>query len=401
MSVAGAIDASVAAPSYRPDVYGRSALLDPYPHYRAIRDLGSAVWLPRRRMYAVARYDDVKTALRADQTLVSGKGVAANRVVNGMHAPITLTSDGDVHMRRRAALIKPLSPAALKELQQRMETTAEELVERLLKRDGFDAVSDFATTLPVSIVGELVGLKPEGRKNLLRWAAATFDALGPLNWRFARALPWLLDLRKYATGLNRNSVEPGSWADGVFEAAAKGQLSEEEAKAMIIDYVAPSLDTTILASGFMLWALAQNPDQFAALKQDASLITNAVHESVRVSSPIRGFTRFAAADFEIGGTVVPKDARVLVLFASANHDERKYERPDAFDVTRVARDHVGWGHGAHTCAGMHLARLEMECLLRALTRHVTRIETGTPSPLFNNVLQGFQALPARFHRATT
>ena len=397
MSVAGTIDARVRTPGYRPDVYGRSALLDPYPHYRAIRDLGSAVWLPRRRMYAIARYDDVKAALRADQVLVSGKGVAANRVVNGMDAPITLTSDGDVHMRRRTTLIKPLSPAALKELQQRMEATAEGLVERLLGRGAFDAVSEFATVMPVSIVGELVGLKPEGRKNLLAWASATFDALGPLNWRFVRALPKLLDLRRYAENLNRDSVERGSWADGIFEAAANGQLSEEEAKAMIIDYVAPSLDTTILATGAMVRLLAQNPEQFAAIKQDPSLIANAVHESVRLASPIRGFTRYAAADYEAGSGVIPKGARVLVLFASANRDDRKYEKPDAFDVTRGARDHMGWGHGAHTCAGMHLARIEMECLLRALARRVERIETGEPTAILNNVLQGYKSLPARFY----
>jgi cytochrome P450 len=192
-------------------------------------------------------------------------------------------------------------------------------------------------------------------------------------------------------------VIPGGWADGAFEAAERGQISRAEAHSMIIDYVAPSLDTTILATAHMVHQLAWQPGAFDALKQDPSLITNAVHESVRHGSPIRGFTRFAASDFEIGGIVIPKDARALILYASANRDERKYADPDKFDVTRGARDHVGWGHGPHVCAGMHLARLEMECLLRALTRHVSRIETQEPTPILNNVLQGFKTLPARFH----
>jgi len=397
MSIEAATQTRPRAPTYGVDLYARAALLDPYPHYKTIRATGSAVWLPKRKLYAIGGYDDVKTALRADQTLVSGKGVAANRIVNGMNAPTTLTSDAETHIRRRTTLIKPLSPAALKELQARMESTAEELVTSLIKKDGFDAVADFAVHLPVSIVGELVGLKPEGRKNLLHWAAATFDALGPMNFRFLRALPSLLDLRRYATNLTRENVMPGGWADGVFEAAERGQIAPHEAHAMIIDYVAPSLDTTILATGHMIWLLAKHADAFDAVKQDPSLITNTVHEAVRLASPIRGFTRYAAADTEIGDALIPKDARVLILYASANRDERKYADADKFDVTRGARDHVAWGHGPHVCAGMHLARLEMECLLRALTRHVARIDVGEPAPILNNVLQGFKTLPARFH----
>jgi cytochrome P450 len=218
-----------------------------------------------------------------------------------------------------------------------------------------------------------------------------------MNFRFLRALPSLLDLRRYATNLTRENVMPGGWADGVFEAAERGQIAPEEAHAMIIDYVAPSLDTTILATGHMIWLLAKHADAFDAVKQDPSLITNTVHEAVRLASPIRGFTRYAAADTEIGDALIPKDARVLILYASANRDERKYADPDKFDVTRGARDHVAWGHGPHVCAGMHLARLEMECLLRALTRHVDRIEAGHGAPILNNVLQGFKTLPARFH----
>jgi cytochrome P450 len=147
----------------------------------------------------------------------------------------------------------------------------------------------------------------------------------------------------------------------------------------------------------MVWLLANDRQAFAVVKQDPSLITNTVHESVRLASPIRGFTRLAASDVEIGDALIPKDARVLVLYASANRDERKYAEPDKFDVTRGARDHVAWGHGPHVCAGMHLARLEMECLLHALTRHVDRIEVSEGTPILNNVLQGFKTLPARFH----
>jgi cytochrome P450 len=348
-------------------------------------------------MWAVGRYEDVRTVLRAADRLVSGKGVAANRVINAINNEITLTADGADHVRRRLVLIKPLGPGALAPLRLRMQEEAEALVLRLKGCGTFDAMSGFAMRLPVSIVAELVGLRPEGRENMLRWAAATFDAIGPMNWRMVRALPALLDLGRYAARLDRDAVMSGSWADSLFAAADDGTLSLREAKAMIIDYVAPSLDTTILATGQLVRQLAQQPSVLEAVRKDEAVASDVVYESVRLSSPIRGFTRFAMGDFSLGDVTVPAGDRVLVLYASANRDERKYADPDRLDITRNARDHLGWGHGAHACAGMHLARLEMECLLVALARHLTRIEVDAPEPFINNVLQGYKSLPARFY----
>ncbi len=386
-----------ARPRYAGYLHGRDALIDSSRYFRAIRDAGPAVWLSRYRMWAVGRYEDAKAVLRAADQLVSGKGIAANKLVNSMENEITLTADGADHVRRRLVLIKPLGPGALAPLRQRMQQEAEALVLRLKGGDTFDAMAEFAAYLPVSIVAELVGLRPEGRESMLRWAAATFDAIGPMNWRMVRALPALLDLARYSARLDRSAVMPGSWADRLFAAADEGRLSRREAKAMIIDYVAPSLDTTILAIGQMVRHLALYPHVLQAVRQDEGVAGDVVHESVRLSSPIRGFTRFAVQDFPVDDVMVPAGDRVLVLYASANRDERKYDDPDRFDISRNARDHLGWGHGAHACAGMHLARLEMECLLVALARHLTRIEVDAPEPFFNNVLQGFKSLPARFH----
>ena len=383
--------------SYAGYIHGRDALIDSSAHFRAIRDAGPVVWLSRYKMWAVGRYEDAKTVLRAADRFVSGKGIAANKLVNSMENEITLTADGADHVRRRLVLIKPLGPGALAPLRQRMQEEADALVLRLKGGSTFDAMAGFAAHLPVSIVAELVGLKPAGRENMLRWAAATFDAIGPMNWRMLRALPALLDLARYSARLDRSAVMPGSWADRLFSAADDGALSRREAKAMIIDYVAPSLDTTILATGQMVRHLALHPHILEAVRRDDGLAGDVVHESVRLSSPIRGFTRLAVQDFPINGVMVPAGDRVLVLYASANRDERKYGDPDQFDISRNARDHLGWGHGAHACAGVHLARLEMECLLVALARHLTRIEVDEPEPFFNNVLQGYKSLPARFH----
>jgi cytochrome P450 len=257
-------------------------------------------------------------------------------------------------------------------------------------------MATFAAHLPVTVVAELVGLNEAGRKRMLRWAAATFDILGAMNLRTLTALPEAMSIGPYLRSLGHDSVTPGGWADRLFDAADRGELSPREARAMVLDYVGPALDTTILATGHMLWRLATTPGAYDAVRADPALIPGVVNESVRLASPIRGFTRHAAADYPLDGVTIRQGDRVLVLFASANHDERHYPDPERFDVRRNPRDHVGWGHGPHTCVGMHLARLEMEVLLAALIQRVERIEVGRPAIAWNNVLQGFARLPARF-----
>lgn len=383
------------------DLYGRAALQDPYPAYRQIRDLGPAVWMGKRKLWAIGRFDDVRAALKADQALVSGRGVAANEAVNRVESPITLTSDGEVHARRRQVLIQPVSPQPLKDLRPRLAAEADRLVAALADGSPFDAMARFAAHLPVTVVAELVGLDEDGRKNMLRWAAATFNALGVMNARGVGALPHLYELTGYIQKLSRDKVAPGSWAARLFDAADRGELSPEEAQAMIIDYVGPALDTTILATGHMVWRLATTPGAYETLRAEPELLAGVVNESVRLASPLRGFTRYVAEDYDVGGTVIPEGARVLVLFASANRDERRFPDPDRFDVRRNPREHVGWGHGPHACVGMHLARLEMEVLLERLMARVEWIEVGQPTPIWNNALQGFETLPTRFHPASS
>src|SRR3546814_985983 len=95
---------------------------------------------------------------------------------------------------------------------------------------------------------------------------------------------------------------------------------------------------------------------------------------------------------------IPKGARVMILYGCANRDERRFENPDRFDVTRDARDHLGWGTGPHMCAGMHLARMEMEVLLEALVEADVRLEAGEPVLAANAGLYGFAELPLRLIR---
>jgi cytochrome P450 len=195
--------------------------------------------------------------------------------------------------------------------------------------------------------------------------------------------------------LSEATVREGSWAGDLFAAARTGRLSLPEAMGALSAYIIPSLDTTILAKGALLHNLARNPDQFEHLRANPGLIGSAVIESVRRDAVIRWFARVAAADYEAGDVCIPKGERVMLLYGSANRDERRYLDPDRFDVTRDARDQLAWGAGAHMCAGLHLARLEMEVLLEALVEADVELIAGEGVMGANRGLYGFAQLPLR------
>lgn len=383
------------SPSLQIDLFSEDAISNPYPAYKTIRDAGAAVWLENYDVWAISRFGDVRAALRADSSLVSGKGVAMNDFMNGAPSRTTLVSDGDLHRQRRGVLIKPMMPAALKDIRAEVQARSDQLIDELMAKPGFDGMTDFAQHLPLTVVSYLVGLPEEGREQMLDWAGAIFNALGPMNERAQEAGPGMMAMLTFANEIDPAVLEPGGWAAAVFKAAEDGKLDPEDARGLIIDYVAPSLDTTILGAGHMLYQLAKHPEEFDKVKADPTLIPAAVHESLRIGSPVRAFTRFAETDYNEGEVSIPAGDRIVILYGSANHDERHYENPELFQVDRNPRDHVGFGHGVHRCAGGHLAQLELECLLDSMVRKVARIDAREPTPLFSNMLSGYASYEAR------
>lgn len=392
----------MSSPAFDVDLYTDAAILDPYPLYRALRDRGPAVWLSAHDAWAIGRFDDVRAALRADDVLVSSHGVAMNDMLNAEGTRITLTSDGELHRQLRGVLMKPMMPSTLRAIQAEIETLAEALVVDLLARPSFDGIADFAQCLPVAVIARLVGLPDEGRQRMLEWGKATFDALGPMNARGRAATPLLFEMMGYAVGVERAQLLPGGWAAQLFAAADAGKIAPTDVASMLIDYIAPSLDTTILGLGHLLFQLGRHPEQWAQLRADPELIPRAIDEALRLEAPVRAFTRYAVADYVVGGrgdasphaVTIPAGSRVLILFAAGNRDERHYRDPDRFDVTRDARDHLGFGHGVHRCAGSHVAQLEMQSLLRAMAARVASITVGPPAIGMNNVLYGYRSFQA-------
>jgi cytochrome P450 len=384
-------------PSYEPDLFGDAALTSPYEHYRALRELGPVVRLEAQGKYALPRYAECRAVLADDATYLSSEGVALNEVVNAAMRGGTIGSDGEVHARRRRTVAHRLTPRALRPIKTSVQEQADALVAGLVRQQSFDAVAELAQALPLSVVPEFAGLPLDARGQMLEWASAQFNAMGPMNERCKAALPKSVEMTEYAAAVTASgNVTPGSLADDVVTAAKRGEVTEQEAVRLMLAYIAPSLDTTISAIGSAIWLFASHPDQWQLLRENPSLIPNAVNEVIRLESPIRVVGRRIGTPTSLAGFELMADEQVVILFGSANRDELEWDRADAFDITRDASRQLGFGYGVHGCAGQGLARIEIEALFSSLASHVTRfVLTDEPVRMVNNTIWAFERMPVR------
>ena len=390
-------------PVYDGDLFDAASLRNPFGHYRRIRNLGPVVWLSMLQMPVLARFADVQAALRAPGALISGEGIGFNEEAN-VQPPTrgVLTSDGARHRRLRKVTIRPLMPAQLKQHRQAMKDLVRGQIRRLNDHREFEAVDQLARFLPLNAVTELVGLADTDRAKMLDWAAAFFNFLGP----YREGRPGLPDMtrdrqlraevQEFFAKVDPATFRPGSWSAELYETCSSGELNEVEFRGALRAFVVPSLDTTILTKSVLLHVLATQPGEWRKLKDNPTLVPSAALEAVRYASVARAFSRFAAQDYKVGEVHIPAGQRVMILFGSANRDERHYDDPETFDAARNPVDHLGWGTGPHMCAGMHLAKMEIEVMLEALLEEVDEMEAGEPTWSLNQALYGVEKLPMQF-----
>ncbi|MDF3312930.1 cytochrome P450 [Rhodococcus sp. T2V] len=377
------------------DLFTDDALRDPYALYAALREMGPVVHLPQYDLYAITQYAGVREVTMNCEVFSSAQGVGLNDVFNTATRGNIINSDPPEHRVMRQVLQRPLAAEKLRDIEPLLQREAAAVVNRVLASGSFDVIEELAQHLPLTVVSKLVGLGDYGRERMLDWAAAAFDALGPMNERTAAALPKAKEMVDFALSAKPDTLDPDGWAAALFAAGEAGELPAEKCPVMVQDYTAPSLDTTILGIGSILWLFATHPDQWEKVRQNPALIRHAINEGLRLESPIQLFCRVATEDHRLGDVTITAGSRVMVLYGSANRDERKYQNADVFDVTRKASDHLAFGAGEHACIGMTLARLEIRLLLEQLVPRVKTFELGDGERMLNNLLRGFSHLEMR------
>ncbi|PXX54751.1 cytochrome P450 [Nocardia tenerifensis] len=380
------------------DLFSTEALHDPVPSYRTLRDLGPVVHMTEHDLYGLFRYDQVRAALVDWEGFSSAQGIAMNPTANEMSDGSLLSMDPPRHRAVRKVLDDALRPKYVRQVAGNIEHLADELVDDLMRRETFDGVTDFAAKLPVDIVMDLIGFpRDEQRDKILVWALGAFNYFGPPGERQLSTFPDVQALMQYlVTDATPDKLLPDSFGQIVWQAADRGEITENEALMTMSAYACAGLDTTIAGVASTLWLLAQNPDEWTAIRQDPKLVPGAFLEGVRLETPIQHFSRVTTEDKEIEGVTIPEGARVLVSYAAANRDERHYPEPDRFRADRNPADTVGFGFGVHNCPGRTLASMEAHALFGALAKRASTIElTGEPIRTPNNITRGLDTLPVR------
>jgi 4-methoxybenzoate monooxygenase (O-demethylating) len=399
MSKSGIADsAATDVPEVDVDPFCDAFLTNPHQYHAQLRDVGPLFRMPTYGIFGMARYAEVSAALKDCETFCSGRGVGLSDFAQ--EAPwrppsLLLETDPPTHNRTRKIMTAIVSNEALKKIRPIWREKAESLVEALVTRKQFDAVRDLAEVYPISVFPDVIGLKENGRENLLPYAAATFNAFGPRNALFenahreaAAAVVWVNE------ACRRDSLKAGGWGMAVYEAVERGECTELEAERLVRSFLSAGVDTTINGLANMLYAFSLFPEQWSRLREDPALSKRAIEESLRWSSTVQTFFRTTTRAVEIVDKVIPEGSKVLLFLASANRDPRRWHDPDRFDITRQAGAHVGFGYGIHRCLGQMVARLEAELILDAFLSRVAsmRIAGGVEHRL-NNTLHAVSSLP--------
>ncbi|OYU34497.1 cytochrome P450 [Novosphingobium sp. PASSN1] len=384
-------------PRFDVDLIAPEIVAEPFEAYRLLRDIGPVCEMPRYGLYAMGRHADVKAALGNWEVFSSADGVALNDICNGFMAGTPIGSDPPNHTRFRDLLARPLAPRRLVEMRGRLAELASERVREVVGSGPIDAMELLARHLPLRVISELVGLPEEGRQRMLGWANAGFNSMGAAAVPdTGQALATMGEMIAFISDPELPArMREGSWAAELWAAVACGELTAPEAQAILQGYVTPSLDTTIYTLGTILWLLAGNPNQWALLKANPTLITRCINEALRIEGPARGFSRVTRRDHAIGDCTLPAGSRVMTVLPAANRDERRYADPDRFDITRDASDHLGFGSGIHRCVGANIAMLELTVMLEAIVREVDAIELIGAVRANSMMLRGFERLDLR------
>ncbi|MEG3178873.1 cytochrome P450 [Sphingomonas sp. RB3P16] len=380
------------------DPFDEAFLLDPAAHHPALRDAGAVVWLDAIGCYAMARHDEVKAALGDPATFCSGRGVGLAdfaREEPWRPPSLLLEADPPLHDRTRGVMNRIVSLKALKDLRPLWQERADGLIDELVALGRFDAVTQLGETFPMRVFPDAVGVPIEGREELLTYAAAVFNAFGPRNAVFDRGEAAAVEAKIWvAEACQRDSLTHGSWGAAIYAAADRGECSVEEAARLVRSLLSAGVDTTVNGIGILMLALTSSPGEWAKLRARPELGRRALDESLRWDSTVQTFFRTTTRDVAIGGTVIPRDAKVVLFLAAANRDPRRWDAPDRFDLDRMTSGHVGFGFGIHQCLGQMVARMEAEVLIEAMIPRFAAIHlAGAPVRRLNNTLHALASLP--------
>ncbi|MFM0329904.1 cytochrome P450 [Paraburkholderia strydomiana] len=383
---------------------------NPYPVYSALRTHEPVKRMPDGSLF-LTRFRDVQAVYRDPKTFSSDKTVEfkpkyGDSPLYTHHTTSLVFNDPPRHTRVRKLIAGALTARAIAAMEPGLVRLVDGLLDAAAERGRIDLIGEFASAIPVEIIGNLLDVPHAEREPLRDWSLAILGALEPslTNEQFERGNRSVTEFVDYLRDLvARRRREPGDPQHDVLTRLIQGergeggdgeQLSEEELLQNCIFILNAGHETTTNLIGNGLVTLTEWPDQRAALLEDPSLIESAVEECLRFESSNQLGNRMTTSDTEIGGLPVARGTPITLCIGAANRDPEQFAEPDRFDIRRAPNRHLAFGFGIHQCAGLSLARLEARI---AIGRFVQRFPAyrldGEPTRGGRVRFRGFASVP--------
>jgi cytochrome P450 len=358
---------------------------DPYPTYRRLRDEAPLYHDSELDLWALSRFDDVQTASKDWETYSTGLGGLGNDIDDTyqlfLPAGDLAGVDPPLHTRLRGALRLAFSPSALRtRFEPIVRRKVTQLIDEFADKGHADFARDLARPLPGTTMFSWFGFPEADHPQLLDWFSDMLERDPGSRALPARAVAGRDRMREYmqsAAG-DRHAARRNDLMSFLVDAQVSGQITADEllGSSMLL-FVAGITTTSGLISNSLLH-LARFPEQRALIWKDPALIPSAVEEFLRFDAPIQALARTATREIGMHDKVIPAGARVALLWASANRDERRWIDPDRLDITREMQRHVSFGDGIHHCLGAPLARLEAKIVFEELLQRIPEYAVSGP-----------------------
>jgi cytochrome P450 len=381
---------------------------DPYPFYRRLRESSPVHRLPDGA-WLLTRYADCERVYRDPKVFSSDKKAEfapkfGPTPLFEHHTTSLVFNDPPLHTRVRRLILGALTSRAIADMEPGLVTRVGQLLDAMAERTAVDLIEDFASAIPIEIIGNLLAVPHDERGPLREWSLAILGGLEPRlsEAQLARGNAAVTEFLAYLrTLVARRRAEPGDPERDVLTRLIQGeadgtQLTEAELLHNCIFLLNAGHETTTNLIGNSLVLLHEWPEAGEALVANPDHMRSAVEEFLRFESSNQLGNRRTLVDTEVGGVTLPAGSLITLCIGAANRDPEQFPYPDRLDILRAPNRHLAFGSGAHLCAGHALARLEGRVALTMFLARFPRYRLdGAPTRGGRARFRGFLRVPCR------
>ena len=379
---------------------GRFYADEPHTHFDWMREHAPVYWDAASQLWGLTLHEDIMFASRNPAIFSNAEGMRPEYPAVDM----MICMDDPHHKARRNLVNRGFTKNRVESLEPKVRAVCRELIDAALARGRFDFVKELAAPLPMIMIGDMLGVPPERRDDLLRWSDDMMKGMTGLKYLTEEASAAMMkageEYRAYVVetiAARRADPSIDDLMGILTHAEVDGDRLDEEAisQESLLILIGGDETTRHVISGGM-YALLEHPDQLEALRRDPSKLPLAIEEMLRWVSPIKNMSRTLTRDCELRGQKLERGDKVLLLYPSGNRDPGVFERPHAFDSARDPNEHVAFGgYGTHFCLGASLARLELRVMFEELLARVGQlslVDPARPSERPANFVVGFEEM---------